>query len=76
MKKINFNKIGRTFTILLIFGFIINDFLSKSVDTLTIQLNTTGALIGLGHSIHYLSSAIIFASCIIALSILFSDNKI
>ena len=75
MKDVSFNRVGKLFTVVFIFLFMINDFLDKANYTNILSKDTTDALFALGHNIHYLSSAIILAGCIIALSILFTDHK-
>lgn len=75
MKNIEFNKVGKVFTFVLIIWFMVTDFLAKINYTATYKNDVAGALLRLGDNMYYLSSAIIFAGSLIALAILFTDNK-
>lgn len=75
MKKINFNKAGKIFTFILIIWFMITDFLAKISYTGTFNNDIVGALRSLGYDLYHLSSSIIFAGSLIALAILFTNNK-
>lgn len=75
MKKININQIGKFFTFILIIWFMITDFLAKISYTATFDNDLAGSLRSLGYDIYHLSSSIVFAGCLIALAILFTNNK-